>query len=377
MRSRLRGRLVGDARTLEDPIVTRTDRLAAARLLAACTVGVVALSGCGPLRAGAAAVVGSTRISTKQLAASVDRSLADPAASSLAADRPSFQRDVLGRMVTADVVEVAARRRGVTVTAGDVDRQYAALEQSVGGADQLRTQAAAAGLDLEGVRALARTRALTDALGDALTAAVPVPAAQLQAAYQAAIDTYDQVHVAQVQVASPAAAQALLPQAEALSDDAFAALARSTSLDAATRQQGGDLGYAPRSTFTGQGLDAYATAVFAAPVGATLAVPGPTTGTPSGYVVRVLDHRTTTLQQATPALRRTILQQQRDADVQRLLVSTAAGLHISVNPRFGAWDGSQLSIVADAPTGNREVSSPQAPAGGPAAGSGVLPSPAP
>lgn len=353
-------------------MVTRNDRRAARRLLATCAVAAMALTGCGsPVRAGAAAVIGTDRISTQRLATDVDQALADPAASSLAADRQSFQRDLLGRLISADVVQVAAQRRGITVTQGDVDTEYAALQASVGGADQLRSQAAAAGLTLAAVRDLARTRALTDALGDRLTADVTVPQAQLQQAYQAAVDTYDQVHVAQIQVASPAEAQALLPQAQGLTDSGFEALARTRSLDTATRDKGGDLGFVPRSTFTGQGLDAYATAVFAATVGDTLALPG----TQVGYVVRVLGRHTTTLAQASPALRRTALQPQRDAAVQRLLTTTAAGLHIRINPRFGAWDASQLSVVASTPSGNREVSSPQAPAGGPVTpGSNVAPS---
>lgn len=149
--------------------MTRPARLAAAGLLA-----VVALAGCGstPVLAGSAAIVGDTRISTDELSRLVEQGLADPAAGSLAADRVGYQRDVLGRLITSDVVKQAADRAGVTVEPGDVDAQYAALEQSVGGADALREQAGAAGLTLERVRELARTRALTLALGSEL---VPGP----------------------------------------------------------------------------------------------------------------------------------------------------------------------------------------------------------
>ena len=363
------------------------DRRSAVRLLATCAVAAVALTGCGssPLRAGAAAVVGDSRISTEQLATIVDTGLANPAATQLAADRPSYQRDVLSRLITADVIATAAQREGVTVTLGAVDAAYAAISTSVGGAEELTSQAAASGLSLAQVRDLARAQALSDALGDKLTAGIQVPAAQLQQAYQAAIDTYDQVHVAQIQLASLADAQALLPQVSGLSDADFSTVARARSLDAATKDAGGDVPFAGRSSFTDQGLTDYATAVFAARVGATLAVPG----TNAGYVVRVLGRRTTTLEQATPQLRRTALQTQRESALQELLTRTAASLHITINPRFGAWDGAQLQVVAATalgaspaaaadPTGDREVSSPEAPAGGPATpGDDVLPSPAP
>lgn len=355
--------------------MTRIDRRAAARLLPVCVVAAVALGGCGgsPSRAGAAAVIGGNRITMQQLSGAVERALADPAAGTLADDRPSFQRDVLTRFLSSDVVRTAAQREGVSVTEGDVDAEYASIEQSVGGADRLREQAAAAGLDTAAVRQLARTRALSDGLGDRLTADVPVPQDQLEQAYQAGIDTFDQVHVAQIQLPALADAQALLPQVRGLSDDAFGAVARARSLDEATKEQGGDVPFAGRGAFVGQGLTDYATAVFAARVGDTLAVPG----TDAGFVVRVLGRRTTSLEQATPQLRRTILQAQRDSALQELLTRTAADLNIKVNPRFGAWDGAQLSVVPAVPTGDREVSSPQAPAGGPVPpGDDVLPSPA-
>ncbi|HEU0102884.1 MAG TPA: SurA N-terminal domain-containing protein [Mycobacteriales bacterium] len=341
--------------------MTRNDRRAAARLLATCAVAAVVLTGCGssPIRAGAAAVVGDSRISTEELAQDVDEGLADPGAAQLAADRPSYQRDVLSRRISADLVDVAAQRRGVSVTQGQVDAEYAALEQSVGGPEELASQAAAAGLPMDRVRDLARTRALSTALGDALTADLPVTADQLQQAYQAALDTYDQVRVAQIQLPTAAEAQALLPQARGLSDEGFAELARTRSVDEASKARGGDLGLAPRSA-VGNGVEAYATAVLGAQVGDTLAVAAPE----AGFVVRVLERRTTTLEQATPELRRTVLDQERQAALQQELTETARSLNITINPRFGAWDPATLTVVAAQPTGNRELSSPEAPAGG-------------
>lgn len=344
------------------------------RLLATCAVAAVVLTGCGssPIRAGAAAIVGSNRISIDKLATTVDEGLADPAAAQLASDRLSYQRDVLGRLISGEVVDAAARREGVSVTPAEVDAQYTAIETSVGGAEQLRSQAAAAGLTLDRVHELARTRALTNALGDKLTADVPVSQEQLQQAYQADIDTYDQVRTAQIQLASLAEAQALLPQAAALSDEQFAQLARARSLDDATKDNGGDLGFVPRGAFTAKGLEDYATAAFAAKPGDTFVVAAPE----GAFVVRVLGRRTTTLEQATPELRRTVLQQQRDSALQALLAKTANSLHITINPRFGAWDAETLSVVDRNASGDHQVSSPEAPAGGPAATpEDVLPSP--
>ncbi len=358
--------------------MTRIDRRPATRRGAACAValaGVLGLSGCGgsPVRAGAAAVVGSDRISTEELATVVTAGLADPGASQLAGDRPGYQRSVLSRLLTAQVVDAAARQEGVSVTEGDVETQFRMIEQAVGGPDQLRAQAGAAGLTVPQVHDLARTRAQTTALGDRLTEGVDVPRAQLQQAYDAGIDGFDRVRTAQVQLAGLAEAQALLPQAQALSDAAFADLARARSQDESTRADGGDLGLQPRSAFAGQGLADYGNAAFAARVGDTFAVASPR----GGHVVRVLARETTTLEQATTRLRRVILRDRIDRAVQQLLTGTAARLHITVNPRFGAWDAQSLAVVERSDTGNRLVSSPGAPAGGPGApGADVLTPPA-
>ena len=338
----------------------------AARRLSAAALAALVLTGCGtPVRAGAAAVVGDTSISTEQLAGYVDAGLRDPAAAQqLGGDRAAYQRDVLNRLVNTRIVEVAAQRHGVTVTPGDVDAQYAQIEQSVGGPEQLKTQAAAAGLTLDQVRELARTRALTVALGDKLTAKEEPTAAQYRQAYQQSIDQFDQVRTAQIQLPTLKAARALLPQARKLDDAAFAELAKARSTDVATKERGGDLGFAPRSAFTQNGLEAYGKAAFAAKVGVTFAVASPR----AGHVVRVLGRNTTPLEQAKPQLRRVILQDKARAAVEAELRKTAEQLDIRINPRFGRWDDAQLQVLERAAAGDQQVSSPEAPAGGPAAG---------
>lgn len=341
-------------RPLAAPARTRR-RLAAVGLLAA-----VALTGCGdsPVQAGAAATVGSTRITTEELARLVDAGLADPAAAEqLGGDRPAYQRDVLGREINTQLVEEAAQRARVTVTAGEVDRQYQAIEQSVGGPEQLRTQASAAGLTLEQVRELARSRALTTSLGESLTRDVPVPPEQLDQAYQQGIDQYDQVRTAQVLLPDVEAARELLDEARGLSDQEFGALAQERSTDESTAEQGGDLGLAPRSAFAQGGLEEYGERAFAAEVGDTFVAESER----GGHVVRVLERRTQTRQQVEPELRRAVLAQQSGAAVQELVATTARDLGVSINPRFGQWDEATLAVVGADDT---DLSSPGAPAGG-------------
>ena len=326
----------------------------AARRLSAAGLAVLVLTGCGNtvVRSGAAAVVGSNRITTDRLADVVETGLQDPGAQELAADRPAYQRDVLSRLITAQIVDESARRHGVTVTAGQVDEQYTAIEQSLGGAEQLQTQAAAAGLNLAQVRDLARTRAQTTALGDVLTQDIQLPKAQLQQAYQQDIDQYDQVRTAQIQLPTIAAARELLPQARAVNDVGFGRLASERSVDEATKAQGGDLGLLPRSAFAQGGLEAYGEKAFAARPGDTFVVRSDN----GAHVVRVLERRTVSLEDAKPQLRRTVLQDQMTQALQADLHSTADDLGISVNPRFGRWDGAQLAVLERGATGDAQVS---------------------
>jgi len=326
--------------------------------LSAAAVALLVLTGCGNavVRSGAAAVVGDTRITTDQLAQDVETGLADPGAAQLAEDRPAYQRDVLSRIINARVVDEAARRRGVTVTEGQVDEQYAAIEQSVGGAEQLQTQAAAAGLGLPQVRDLARTRAQAALLGEKLTEGVVVPPAQLQQAYQQGIDQYDQVRTAQIQLAGIGAARRLLPDARVLNDTGFAQLASTRSLDETTKAQGGDLGFLPQSAFAQGGLEAYGRKAFAAQPGDTFAV----SSERGGHVVRVLERRTVTLEQATPELRRTVLAEQSGQALEAELRSVAEDMGVSINPRFGRWDPAQLVVTERGATGDRQVSTPGA-----------------
>ena len=344
---------------------TRSRRRRTAALACAAVAGLV-LTGCGgsTVRSGAAAVVGDTRITSEELGQLVETGLQDPgAAEQLGGDRPGYQRDVLERLINGEVVATAARRNGVEATPGQVQEQFEAIEQQVGGPEALREQAGAAGLSVEQVRDLARTQALSQGLADRLTEDVPVSDEQLQQAYEQGVDQFDQVRVAQLLLPTLAEAQALLPRATGLDDEQFAELVRTTSTDETTREEGGDLGLAPAGAFAGSELAPIGEAAFAAQVGDTFAVQTPR----GGHVVRVLERQTTTPEQAEVGLRRTLLEQERAAALERVLRETAADLDISVNPRFGAWDGTQLAVVERVQEPGRVLSSP-----GPGAGDGGL-----
>lgn len=321
------------------------------------SLALLTLAGCGnsPVRAGAAATVGSARITTTELAGFVTRGLANPQAQQqLGADRAAFQRQTLARLIDHDILAVAASEQHVTVTAGQIGAQLAQFQQQAGGAQQLEAQAAQNGIAPQDLLRFVRDVALNDALGAKLTAGVEVPQAQLEALYKQHAAQYDQVHTAHILVASKALAETIL--AKVRKDPAsFAALAAQFSIDTSNKNKGGDLGFAGR----GQFVKPFDDAVFAAKPGSFLLVK-----TQFGYhVVHVIARRITTLAQATPELRSQALQPQRDAAVAALLSKVARQLGVKVNPRFGQWDATKGAVVA-IPINANSVSSPAPSPGG-------------
>lgn len=336
--------------------MTRTSRR---RLRACAAAGLAAfvLTGCGgqPLRAGAAALIGTDRISDGQLEQVVSRGLADPQAQqSVGQDRANYQRQSLSRLIQHRLLEEAARRQGVTVSERQVDQQLAIYAQQAGGLDQLEQQGVQNGIAKQDLRGFVRDVVLTQQFADRLTADIPVPDATLRQLYAKGSAMYDQVHTQHILVRTAALAQSLLKQVKA-NPRSFAALAAKNSIDTSNKDKGGDLGLVGRGSFVKE----FDQAVFAAKQGDYLVV-----RTQFGFhVVHVLERRTITLAQATPELRRQALSMQRKQKVQEMLRGTAQKLGVTVNPRFGRWDPAAGSVVAT-PVGPGSVSSPQPTPGG-------------
>jgi parvulin-like peptidyl-prolyl isomerase len=330
------------------PLVTRTSRRLA--LCAAAGLAVLTLSGCGdsPVRSGAAATVGSTRIPTTELDALVTRGLADPQAQqALGADKPKFVRQTLARLINHIVLAEAAKEHGVVVTPGEIDAKLGEFEQAAGGAAQLQQQAAQNGIARQDLSGFVGDVVLNDALADKLTADIVIPPAQLQALYQQRAAQNDQVHVAHIIVATQQEADSILAQVKA--DPAkFVPLAAQLSTDTGSKDKGGDLGFAGR----GQFVKPFEDAVFSAKPGDFFIVK-----TEFGFhVVHLIERRTTTFEQAVPQLRREALQQEREARTTAVLSQVADRMDVKVNPRFGRWNA-QDGSVAEIPNGS-SVSSP-------------------
>jgi foldase protein PrsA len=320
------------------------------RLAAVAGLAVLVLSGCGDaaMRSASAAMVGDTSITTDTLSGLVERGLSDPqAAQQLGADRDTYQRQVLARLINSEVLDEAAKRAGVEVTPGEVDQQIAEFAEQAGGREALEQQAAQSGISPTDLPDFVRDIVVEQALGDELTKDVDVPREALQAAYDQNIAQYDQVRSRHILVPNEQQARDILAQVRA-DESRFAPLAAEFSTDTSNKDAGGDLGLVGKGAFVPE----FEQLLFSAEPGTYDVVQ-----TQFGWhVVNVLERVTTPLSEAEPELRRTALQDERTARTQELLRTTAAQLDITVNSRFGTWNPETGTVEPDpVPNG---VSSP-------------------
>ncbi len=324
-------------------------------LLGAAALGSFGLTGCtsGP---GAAAFVGSVRISVETLQQAVNRGLANPAAlQNIGGDRARFTRQQLGRLINDVVVSRLAAKDGVTVSASDVEQQIAAFAQQAGGEQQLEQQASASGIPAKDLPSFVRYYVMQQKVADKLVSSVAVSQAQLQAAYQQHIDQYDQVNSAHILVASKALADQILAQVKA-NPSSFASLAAKYSTDPGSKNNGGNLGFQSASAL----VKPFAQAIFAAKPGAYLEVHSQF----GWHVVHVIAHRITTLAQVADQLKQQILQPQRDALLKQALTTESHALGVHVNPRYGSWNFG--TGVVDPPPTKGGLSTPATPSPSPA-----------
>lgn len=322
------------------------------RLLTAGLLLTLGLTACGgPVEAGSAAIVGDERLGGSEFTDQIRDALATPGVGSdVTGDVPAFQRGVLSQFITLQLLEHAAEQNGISVGRGAIDAQMTKLEEGLGGAEALMEQAAKAGFSAEQVRGIARANAILVALRDRLPGA-EVSESDLRQAYDAQKASFEKVRVAEIQLASVAEAEALLPEAEAGTDASFAALAKERSLDTDLGPTGGDTGLQPASAFEQAGQPTVAAQAFVSEVGDVFVTPAPA----GALLVRVLQRETTTFEDARPQLEQALAGPQQQQVVEDALRQAEADLRIKVNPRYGQWDAETLSVVAG---GDRELSRP-------------------
>ncbi len=129
-------------------------------VVAAVAGSALAITGCGPTLAGAAAVVGSVRITDAEVAAQVSEVRT---ASHATGDSTKATTDTLRRLVIDALVAAEAAQLGVVVSNGAVDRALASAVTSNGGSAQLISAALQSGIPPSQIRSEIRTSLLVSA----------------------------------------------------------------------------------------------------------------------------------------------------------------------------------------------------------------------
>jgi hypothetical protein len=287
---------------------------------------------------GAAALVGSQRITTGQLQAQVNASLAGGQLQSQSGfNRTSFTQELLGHLINVDLVNAAAAAQHVTVTKQDITAQTDAFVQQAGSIAKLQQEAAAGGVTAAQLPGFIRFAALEQQLSNALVAKLVATPAQLAAEYQKDIDQYDQLQIAQIAVKSKSLATHILTKVRK-NPSSFAALAEKDSLDTATKAKGGLVGFVGR------------TEVQKALGGATAPVkPGTFELAHSSgdyVVIHIISRKTTPLASVTAQLKTSLFSSQASALLQKAISAEATKLGVHVSPRYGRWDNTTNAVVA-------------------------------
>lgn len=119
------------------------------------------VSGCGQVRAGAAALVGQQRIAVEELTQSVQAVEQAAAGSGLRlTDRSALVRGVLSQKITGALIDEAAKRNGINVSREAVQRRMAQL----GGRRALQRRALRGGVAPDELRVFVRRQVAAERL---------------------------------------------------------------------------------------------------------------------------------------------------------------------------------------------------------------------
>jgi PPIC-type PPIASE domain/SurA N-terminal domain len=312
-----------------------SSRLRGSALAVLALAALPVLSACGT-SPGAAAVVGSDRITTGDLQTQVKESLSNGELQKQQGfDQAAFTRELLGHLIAVKLVNAAAVDRNVTVTSQDVSAQQAEFVQQAGSLSALQTQAASSGITASQLPGFIRYAALQQKLSTALVNALSATPAQLAAEYQKDIDQFDQLEIAQIEVKTKAEAESILNQVKN-DPSSFATLAAAHSLDATTKDKGGLVGYVGRS--------AVENALGGKPANPGTFAIAHTTG--NYTVVHIIKRRTKPESAVTAQLKASLFASQEQSLLEKAISAEATKLGVHVSPRYGRWDNTTDAVVA-------------------------------
>jgi foldase protein PrsA len=142
----------------------------------------------------------------------------------------TMRDELLDQMIDQEIINQAAAKEGLSVTAAEIDTQIAETVVQAGGQEILDAWYTSSGFTKEEYRQAVREQLTGDKLFQKVVVAVPT--------------TAEQVHARHIMVATKAEADAVVTRLKSGED--FAKVAQEASLDEGSKTDGGDLGFFPR-----------------------------------------------------------------------------------------------------------------------------------
>lgn len=322
--------------------MTRTRPLFAAALL------VLAAAACGRFLEAGAAVVNGVSIPQAFVGERVEQLLTRGGVGAEGGQgdlRAQLARRVVGELVQEELLRQAAARRGITVPDEEVSAQFEEIRARFPSPEQFQAALDQEGLTEEALRGRIRDRLVQIAFRDALIADDPVTAAEVRAFYERNRARYEEIRVRHILFrVDPSGddAEALAKARDALerirAGEDFATLATRLSEDPSTRESAGDLGTVRRGRFVPE----FEEAAFALAPGR---VSEPVRSQFGYHLILVEDKRVLALAEVRAEIEEELARTRGDAAFRAWLQEAIGAAEIRVNPRYGDWDPSQLSVV--------------------------------
>lgn len=325
-------------------------------LSAVCLATVLLVAGCASNTSGHAATVNGVSVPMSRLGQMVQAQLAQQESQQQqqgqqqqqAPDIDELTRQSLERLIQFELLFAGARKAGITVAEEQINARI----------QQVRDQARAQGVKYEALlqehsltedllREQLRVELTIDQLGTKL---VPYsPDAQLLKRLGQHKAAFIQVHVRHVLVKDQATAQKARQQLVTSGD--WAVIAKRYSVDTQSKDHGGDLDFLSK----GQAVAQFEQAAF------SLADQGTCRGRTSGvcaspisapvhtqfgyHVLQVIGLRQPALDNNLRGQLDPTVKQRRDAAIQAWYEDQVKHATVTVNPRFGRWDGGTGKVV--------------------------------
>jgi parvulin-like peptidyl-prolyl isomerase len=327
--------------------------LAATAFAAAASV----LTACAGSGLGVAARIGERRITAEEVRDYVDRGFATGEVQR-GYDRSAAQSDWVAQLVKYEVYREAARRLDVTPSKEQLDKLVGEFIEARGGRQAVEQEAATQGIAARDLRPVLEVIVLREVVADALVRDKETPEAQLRAEYAKRLPDLDRARLAHIKVTDKALADKIVGQLKGGAD--FAKLAAEHSTDARSAPTGGDLGVIGNGP--GQYDPLIVSSVFQSKTGALL---GPIKVRDGFEIVKVVERRTVSFEEARGVLRQSLLAEERTKRLEAYVADLVKDMGLSINPRYGHWDEKAQGVrpgndvlSSPAPFGNAQVAQP-------------------